>query len=323
MLPLFDDVIGHEQIRDVLSRVVARPGQAYLFHGPHGVGKRMVAERFAAALLFSSEEQARLDRSRLPAQLQAHPDFIRFEREEGAKEFSVRQVRELLQRLALSSARGGKIVILIEEADTLNEEGCNALLKTVEEPSAALVFLFLAERPDRLPATLRSRLAPLAFSRVPKAPLTDWLKTSHSVTNPEVLAEAARGCPGQALRILKDLAAWQRAKERTNATTEQLLHGDLGIRLVAIDRLVGDVERQEDPVRGWQEVLEQSEQAIRAEWLSHPLETVRMARGLIHASKLVGGSLSPRFALEWNGTLPLVPDHFIPRSLDSSSLFSL
>lgn len=320
---LFDDVLGHEQIRDVLSRVVTRPGQAYLFHGPKGVGKGVLAERFAAALLFSPEEQVSLDRARLADRLQAHPDFIRFVREEGAKEFSVRQVRELLQRVSLSSARGGKMVILVEESDTLNEESCNALLKTVEEPSAALVFLFLAERPDRLPATLRSRLAPLACSRVPKKQIEEWLKTVHGVKDPTALAGAARGCPGRALRYMSDLSGWQMSKEQANALAEKLLHGDLGVRLLAIDRMVTLAERQEEPAQGWAVLLEQAEQAIQQEWLSHPLETVRMARGLIHASKLVGGSLSPRFALEWNGTLPLVPKHFIPRSLDSSSLFSL
>ncbi len=323
MHPLFTDIIGHEQIRDVLSRILPRPGHAYLFHGPRGVGKTLLAERFAAGLLFSEEGQATLNRSHLAERLQAHPDFIRFVREEGAKEFSVRQVRELLQRVSLSSARGGKIVILVEAADTLNEEGCNALLKTVEEPSAALVFLFIAEKPDRLPATLRSRLAPLACSRVPKTQINGWLTTVHGLADPAALAEAARGCPGRALEILSDRSSWQTSKDQANALAEQLLHGDLGVRLLAIERMVTLAERQEEPTQGWNILLELAEQAIQEEWLSHPLETVRMARGLIHASKLVGGSLSPRFALEWNGTLPLVPNHFIPRSLDSSSLFSL
>jgi replication-associated recombination protein RarA len=323
MLPLFDDLVGHEQIRDVLSRVIARPGQAYLFHGPRGVGKRMLAERFAAALLFSVEEQSKLDRTHLADRLQSHPDFLLFKREDGAKEFTVRQARELLQRVSLSSARGGKIVVLIEAADTLNEEAANALLKTVEEPSPALVFLFLAERPDRLPATLRSRLAPLAFLRVPRTQIADWLKTTHGVADPEPLAEAARGCPGKALEYLNDLSGWRTFKERTNALTEPLIHGDQGARLATIERFVNEAERSENTTEAWYELLEHSGRAIQKEWLSHPLETVRMARGLIHASKLVGGSLSPRFALEWNGTLPLVPKHFIPRSLDPSSLFSL
>ncbi len=310
MSPAFDDVLGHTEIRQVLSRVVAHPGHAYLFHGPRGVGKCLMAERFAQALLETSN-------------LQAHPDFIRVQREAGTKEYSVRQIRELLQRVSLSSARGGNMVVLIEDADTLNEESCNALLKTVEEPPVHLVFLFLAERPERLPATLRSRLAPLAFSRVPRAVIQDWLTTKHEVTKPESIAEAADGCPGRALEILQNLAAWQARNERVRAIAEQLLHQKLGKQLSAIERLTQEAERSEDPVLAWQELLNQSARVIQNDWLSHPLETLRMARGLIHASRLVGGSLSPRFALEWNGTLPFAPRHIIPRSLDSSSLFSL
>lgn len=323
MSPVFDDVLGHAAICDILSRVAAHPGQAYLFHGPRGVGKCLVAERFAALLLYAPAELAMLDRQRLASRLQAHPDFIRLEREEGAREYTVRQVRELLHRVSLSSARGGKMVVLIEDADTLNEESCNALLKTVEEPPAHIVFFFLAERLERLPATLRSRLAPLTFSRVPRREIEDWLKTKHEVTKPGLVAEAAHGCPGRAFAILEDLAGWQTRQERTNAIAEQLLHGALGKRLSAIERLVQEAERAEDPSLAWQELLTQSARAIQNDWLAHPLETLRMARGLIHASRLVGGSLSPRFALEWNGTLPFAPRHIIPRSLDSSCLFSL
>lgn len=323
MLPLFDDVIGHEQIRDVLSRVSTRPGHAYLFHGPRGVGKRMLAERFAASLLFSSEEQLTLDRTRLRERLQTHPDFLLCEREEGAREYTVRQARELVRRVSLSSARGGKTVVLIEEADTLNEEASNALLKTVEEPASSLVFLFLAERSDRLPATLRSRLAPLACARVPRVTVAAWLRETHGVTDPDALAEAARGCPGMALRYLQDLSGWRSAKERIQAMTEPLLHGTLGARLAAIERFATEADRSDHPTDAWRTLLEGAGRAIQQEWTAHPLETVRMARGLIHASKLAGGSLSPRFALEWNGTLPFAPTHLIPRSLDASSLFSL
>jgi DNA polymerase III delta prime subunit len=81
-----------------------------------------------------------------------HPDFVRIRREEGAREIVVKQARELLARMQLTSAYGGYKVALIEEADRLNEEAANALLKAVEEPSAHTIYIFLAEQPDRLPA---------------------------------------------------------------------------------------------------------------------------------------------------------------------------
>jgi hypothetical protein len=150
-----------------------------------------------------------------------------------------------------------------------------------------------------------------------------WLKTKHGVTDPEPFVEAARGCPGRGLAHANDRASWERSKEQANFFAEGLLHGDLAKRLAVIERLTGDVERKEDSAQAWRDVLESCALAIQLEWISHPLETVRMARGLIHASRMVGGSLSPRFALEWNGTLPFVPNHSIPRYFDSSSLFSL
>lgn len=326
MFSLFDDVIGHDELKDVLKKVAVKPGHAYLFQGQQGAGKRMLAERLAASVLYSLEEQQKLDRARLIEHLEAHPDFIRVVRADGTKELSVRQIRELVERTSLSSARGGKIVVVIEEADSLNEEACNAMLKTVEEPKAALLFLLLAERPNRLPATLRSRLTPLSCERVSKVTLVQWLQATHHVTDVKranEIAEASLGCPGRAVAILQDLAGWQTRRERVNAIAEQLLHGNLGTRLAAIDRLTTEAERADDPSEAWQILLEACGRAIQNDWMTHPLETVRMARGLIHASRLAGGSLSPRFALEWNGTLPFVPEHSLPRVLDTSSLFSL
>jgi DNA polymerase-3 subunit delta' len=115
-------------------------------------------------------------------EINSHPDFIRITREEGAREIVVKQARELLTRMQLTSARGGYKVALIEEADRLNEEAANALLKAVEEPSPNTVYLFLAEQPDRLPATLRSRLVKMEFGRVPTKTIEGWLRVLSSRT---------------------------------------------------------------------------------------------------------------------------------------------
>lgn len=323
MFQLFDDVIGHTAILDMLSRVITHPGQAYLFHGPQGVGKGMVAERFAAGLLFSSEEQSQLDRSTLSSHLFSHPDYLVVTREDGAREITIRQARELAKRVAMSSARGGRTVIIIQEADTLNEEACNALLKTIEEPASSLVFIFLAERPDRLPGTLRSRLAPVPFNRVKTTEIVPWLKEKYQVEHPETFAVSLHGCPGRTIQALENLSSWNEAEGRVRAIAERLLHGDLGSRLAAIEQLSQQADRTEDVSRAWYDLLERCQYAISEEWTSHPEDTLRMARGLIHAWKLVGGSLSPRFALEWNGTLPFVPNHSLPRPLDSTLFSSL
>ena len=152
--PLFADLTGHETILKILTRAKTKPATAYLFSGPSGVKKKIVAERFAKLLL----------QQELTVPLDAHPDFIRVEREADAKEISVKQARELLERVHLTSARGGFRVALIPQADRLNEEAANALLKAVEEPPASVVYIFVTELPNRLPATLRSRLVTIPFS---------------------------------------------------------------------------------------------------------------------------------------------------------------
>jgi DNA polymerase III delta prime subunit len=128
----FVPVVGHVQICELLRRVLSHPGNAYLFFGPAQIGKQFVAERFAAALLDHPFDRA----------LESHPDFIRVRREAEAKEIVIKQARELIQRVSFSASRGGRTVVLIEEADFLNEEAANALLKIVEEPSVHITYLF-------------------------------------------------------------------------------------------------------------------------------------------------------------------------------------
>ena len=154
-IPAFSDVVGHEKILTILEHAAKRPAPGYLLSGPDGVGKRTVALKFARVLLGQPE-----------GSLESHPDFMRLAREEGDKDISVERVREVIKRMQMTSARGGFRITLIEQADQLNEAGVNALLKVVEEASPCVVFLFITEQPDAMPATLRSRLVLVPFSRV-------------------------------------------------------------------------------------------------------------------------------------------------------------
>ena len=86
--------------------------------------------------------------------------FVSFELRDDGKprsEIVIEQIRHLSQRLSLSSQFGGLQVVLIDPADKMNASAANALLKTLEEPSASTVIILVSDKPSRLPATIRSR----------------------------------------------------------------------------------------------------------------------------------------------------------------------
>ncbi|MFA6429614.1 MAG: AAA family ATPase [Patescibacteria group bacterium] len=299
---VFDGILGHEHVLALLMRAISAPAPGYLFFGPDGVGKRTVAERFARALL---QQPASLS-------LDAHPDFVRVVREEEAKDLTIKQARELMKRMQFTSAHGGKRVALIDHADRWNSEACNALLKAVEEPPAGVVYLFVTEHPDTLPATLRSRLVPLYFGRVPEASLHDWLvKRDMDMSAVSAALQAARGCPGVALRYTEDADAWRAQRASAAQTMQMLAHRPLGVACGALERTARCCDAEEDPESAWRAWLSMSMQELGPLFVTDPRKATDIALGLVHAWTLAGTTLSPRLGLEWA----------LSRSSLSSSIF--
>lgn len=268
---IFSGINGHKKILEILTQTVTQPAAAYLFSGPNHVGKRLVADRFSRLLLNLS----------LTDSLEAHPDFVRVRREEGAKEIVVKQARELVARMHLTSARGGKKIALIEQADRLNEEACNALLKAVEEPSPNEVYIFIAEQPERLPATLRSRLTIIPFHLVP------------GTKNP---------VPG------------------TSSLMETLVSSPMGVQCQALEKRSQQLEATDDASDAWREELQGLMADCRSLFSSDPRCALRVGHGLIHAWYLTSTNLSPRLALEWAAASSYlisesIPSFLLPRYL--------
>ncbi len=116
-------------------------------------------------------------------------------------------VRDLIQKISLKLSQGERFIIIIEEADALTENAANALLKTLEEPPATVLFLLLSTLPETLPSTIRSRCHKihLPFSAkhmqqelaqlesVWKEPILSLLQAPASFTKASKLAETVAG----------------------------------------------------------------------------------------------------------------------------------
>lgn len=288
------ELIGHATIRRSLERATAHPAPGYLFHGPDGVGKRGVARWFGATLL-SSE----------PTQLSAHPDFILLKREEGERGIPVETVRELVARMHLTSAKGGRKIAVIEDAEALNEAGMNALLKAVEEPDGDAIFIFVAEQPDRLPATLRSRLVSIAFGPVPSDEVRVWLRTQTLDANViERVVSAARGRPGLATRLLQDWDGWTTRQTEARNLLTVVASGSLGRALGEIERLSKRLSVSSDPETAWRELLSDAERLLPEVTGDNPEAFSRLGHGIILARRFTGGPLSPHLGLEWTLLAP-------------------
>jgi DNA polymerase-3 subunit delta' len=196
MVTLFEDVVGHRAVIDLLLDEAGRPSQTYLFVGPSGVGKATVARRFAALLLCGSDAPCI---GRVLSGV--HPDLVLVE-PEGATSLTVEQARTTVARAMLAPVESSRQVILVEEAGTMSDGAANTLLKTLEEPSDSSVFVLVAESEQDLPPTVASRARTVLFSRVPEGEITGALvDRGVAADHADHAATTSGGRPGIALLL--------------------------------------------------------------------------------------------------------------------------
>ncbi len=165
----FSSMIGQDDIKARLgAALVGHPGHAYAFTGPDGIGKTLLARLFAKALLCQRPSlDGACDRCDACHHFDngVHPDFRSLELEKNDKTIKVDRVRKYVcGDVDLRPQFGNRKVYLIE-ADDLNEQGQNALLKTLEDSPQYCFFLLTVTSPGRLLPTILSRVSQLVLKR--------------------------------------------------------------------------------------------------------------------------------------------------------------
>lgn len=203
----FDSIIGHDRQKNILRRALQnqRVAHAYLFEGPDGVGKRLVALAMARALLCQTGQGCGDCSPCRKVDHNNHPDIHLLDAE-GAT-IKIDQIRTLQQQLALRPLEGQYRICLIDGAEQLNPAAANALLKTLEEPQPNTVIILLSSQPEALLVTIRSRCQRLPFQRLPKQRLTEILSNRLELkdTDAAVLAALSDGSFKKALGQNKEL----------------------------------------------------------------------------------------------------------------------
>jgi DNA polymerase-3 subunit delta' len=209
----FREIVGHRPVLALLERATARGTlpPSLIFAGPEGVGKRRTATALAQALNCERPQGgdacgacaacARIARG-------VHADVLVLEPGDSGT-IKVDQVREAIDRAAYRPFEGRRRVVIVEQADALLLEAQNALLKTLEEPPPASVFVLLTARPDVLLPTVRSRCQRLRFGPLAAADVAAVLTRDHGLAASDALAAAAAsdGSVGRALADGADEAA--------------------------------------------------------------------------------------------------------------------
>lgn len=157
----FNRLVGQNDIKIRLKReYLGTPSHAVLFTGSEGIGKHEFAREYAKALMCSAPtDSGACDKCNNCIYFDAntHPDFLSLEAEDDKKSIKVDEIRNRVVSDVKIAPQIAKRKIYLINADKLNEEGQNALLKSLEEPPENIIFVLMCEDSSRLLPTVCSR----------------------------------------------------------------------------------------------------------------------------------------------------------------------
>ncbi len=263
----FADIVGQTHVVRTLMNAIrtGRIHQAYLMTGSRGIGKTSIARIFAKAVRCPDVKTADSPESWLVSCGQcpsckeiASGNSVDVIEIDGASNNGVDAVREIRENAKYMPATGGKKIYIIDEVHMLTTAAFNALLKTLEEPPAHVIFIFATTEPHKIPATILSRCQRFDLRRVTLAQIQGRLSQVCQAEGIEteagalaLVARAAEGSMRDSLSLLDQVIAYSGQKITTQSAREsvgliegqtlmQVLRGVLGRKpldaLAAVDQ---------------------------------------------------------------------------------------
>ena len=302
-----DDLLGQDSLVTTLKAAIGhnRVAQGYLLSGVRGVGKTTTARIIARSLNCAEGPTATPCGSCTPCREIAEGASMDVIELDAASRNGVEDMRALIENAAYAPMRpGGYKIYILDEAHMLSTAAWNALLKTLEEPPAHMLFIFATTEANKVPATIHSRCQSLVLRRIPvdiiAAHVADIAGREDATLAPgvaETIAHAAGGSMRDALSILDQAMSGAGSDAiALEAVRAMLGRADTG-RMIGVTAAIasGKVERA---LPGWRELI--------ADGID-PLAALDDVSRLLHLAQIAA----------------LAPDHLGPAGLDSEGVDTL
>ena len=218
----FKDVVGHNDIITYIQNSIANDqvSHAYIINGERGSGKKLLAKLFAMTLQCEEhgKDPCNLCHSCVQAQSNNHPDII-WVNHASPNLIKVQEVREqVVETVEIRPYQSPYKVYIIPQADLMNEQAQNAILKSIEEPPEYVVFLLLTDNAEKLLPTIRSRCIMLKLRNIKDELIRKYLaeKLGADEQMAAICAAYAQGNLGKAIALA--------SSDHFNAIQDEVLH---------------------------------------------------------------------------------------------------
>ncbi|RME34392.1 MAG: DNA polymerase III subunit delta' [Deltaproteobacteria bacterium] len=248
----FDQIIGHQQQKDIFRRAIqsGRLAHAYLFEGPEGVGKKLMATAIARALCCHEQVGCGSCAACRKIDHRNHPDMHLVDPEGNG--IKIEQIRRLIRELNYRPVEARKKICIIDQADSMNQAAGNALLKTLEEPPGDAVLILLSSHPERLLPTIRSRCQRVAFQRLAQQQVLEVLNEQLGIDEQEASVLAAVSEGSFARIATRDREGFSALRNEVFSWFSNGSLADAAPRM----RLAEELDRRKEDIPGIVEVLQ-------------------------------------------------------------------